>query len=154
MNKTAKAVVFWLVIIVSASLLWQGVKSGPADRKATEISYSQFLSNVADGQVSTVTIAGAEVRGRDVKGSSFRVTAPPDQYRMLEALQQHGVEIWYKDQSAQGWPNWILNLAPLILLAALWFFMIRQMQRSRRSSPVFGPPPSPDSQSNQARFGP
>ena len=24
--------------------------------------------------------------------------------------------------------SWLLNLAPLVLLGALWFFMIRQMQ--------------------------
>ena len=141
-----KAFLFWLVILVSAFLLWQVVRAGSSAPPVPEISYSEFLTRIANGQVSKVTIAGNEVRGRDVKGSSFRVITPPDQSAMLSALQQHGAEIWFKEQSAQGWPASILNLAPLVLLAALWFFMIRQMQiRSRKSSPGFGPPSPSDS---------
>jgi len=131
MNSVVKTVVFWMVIVVSATLLWQVVKTGSTAQAAPEISYSDFSARVASGQVSKVTIAGSVVRGSDAKGSSFRVIAPSNQAVMLDALQQHGVEIWFKETPGQGWPSWILNLAPLILLGALWFFMIRQMQRRR-----------------------
>jgi cell division protease FtsH len=151
MNAT-KAVSFWLVIVVSAILLWQVVKSRGSAQTVPEISYSEFLGRVTNGQVSKVTIAGSVVRGADAKGVSFRVIAPSNQSAMLEVLQQHGVEIWFKEMPEQGWPNWILNLAPLVLLAALWFFMIRQMQR-RRSVPE-GPPSSTPPQGSQPRFGP
>lgn len=132
MNRSVKAVVFWAVIAVSAFLLWRVVKSSPSDQRTPEISYSRFVSQVADGQISKVTIAGSVVRGYDTKGSSFRVIVPPNQSMMLQALEEHGVEIWFKETSEQGWPTWIMNLAPLVLLAALWFFMIRQMQTAGR----------------------
>jgi len=131
MNKGMKAAVFWMVIVVSAFLLWQTVKSGGSAQAIPEISYSDFVARVASGQVSKVTIAGTVVRGSGANGSSFRVILPSNQSAALDALQQHGVEIWFKDTPDQGWPSWILNLAPLILLGALWFFMIRQMQRKR-----------------------
>lgn len=138
-----RAVLFWIVIVVCAFLLWQSVKTGNSAPAEPEISYSDFLARIANGQVSKVTIAGSEVRGHDAKGNGFRVIGPPNQDAMLETLQQHGVEIWFKQQPAQGWPSWILNLAPLILLAALWFFMIRQMQiRSRRMGAGGGAPNS------------
>ncbi len=35
MNSTVKTVVFWLVIVLCAVLLWQVVKSGPRGRKET-----------------------------------------------------------------------------------------------------------------------
>jgi cell division protease FtsH len=146
LNKTPKAILFWLVIVVSALLLWQVVRTNPADQNTPEISYSRFLSQVADGQVRKVTISGQQVRGYETKGGSFRVTIPPEQSTTLAALQQHGVEIWIAEAPQGNWNTWILNLAPLALLAALWFFMIRQLQtRSRRSASGFGPPPSPDS---------
>ena len=149
-----KAVIFWIVILVSAFLLWQVVRSDTSASREPEISYSEFMTRITNGQVSKVTISGSQVRGFDTKAGNFRVIAPPDQSLMISALQQHAVEIWFKDQAAQGWPNWILNLAPLILLAALWFFMIRQLQaRSRRSGPGFGGPAPPDSQSSSAGFG-
>ena len=116
MNKGMKAAVFWMVIVVSAFLLWQTAKSGGPSRVVSEISYSDFLARVASAQVSSVTIAGNVVRGLDAKGRSFRVIAPATQTAMVDALQQHGVEIWFKGTPDQGWPSWILNLAPLILL--------------------------------------
>jgi cell division protease FtsH len=152
MNKVIKAIVFWMVIVVSAFLLWQTVRSGSPARAVSSISYSDFLTRVANGQVSTVTIAGSVVVGLDAKGSSFRVIAPANQTAMLDALQQHGVDIWFRETTEQGWPNWILNLAPLVLLAALWFFMIRQMQ-SRRSGGVEPPTHTPP-QEPKPRIGP
>jgi cell division protease FtsH len=90
MNTAAKTVIFWIVIMVSAFLLWQTVKSrGPA-QAIPEISYSDFLARVAGGQVSKVTIAGNVVRGSEANGGSFRVVVPSNQFAVLQALQQHG----------------------------------------------------------------
>ena len=61
MNKGMKAAVFWMVIVVSAFLLWQTVKSGGSAQAIPEISYSDFVARVASGQVSKVTIAGKHV---------------------------------------------------------------------------------------------
>jgi hypothetical protein len=48
---------------------------------------------------------------------------------MLRLLHDKNVEIWFRDQSNEKWPLQLLGTwAPLFLLAALWFFMIRQMQ--------------------------
>jgi cell division protease FtsH len=148
----ARTALFWLVIVVSAFLLWQVVKSGGTAQAVPEISYTEFLARVANGQVSKVTIAGSMVRGSDAKGGSFRVIAPSNQAAMLDALQQHGVEIWFREAPEQSWPSWILNLAPLILLGALWFFMIRQMQSKRLMGQ--GPSASRPPQESNPRFGP
>lgn len=152
MNMTAKTVLYWVVILVSATLLWQVVKTGSTAQAIPEISYSEFLTRVASGQVSRVSIAGSVVRGSDAKGGNFRVVAPGNQAAMLDALEEHRVEIWFKETTEQGWPNWILNLLPLILLGALWFFMIRQMQRRRSGGD--GPPSSASLQDSKTRFGP
>jgi cell division protease FtsH len=148
---TAKTALFWLVIVVSAFLLWQVVRAGGTAQAVPEISYTDFLARVASGQVSKVTIAGSVVRGSSANGS-FRVIAPSSQAAMLDALQQHGVEIWFKEAPEQSWPSWILNLLPLILLGALWLFMIRQMQRRRSGGD--GPSNPMPSQEAKPRFGP
>jgi cell division protease FtsH len=155
MNRTLKTLIFWMVIVVSAFLLWQSVRSGANEKSAPEISYSQFLSQIANNEISKVTIAGSVVHGYDAKGASFRVIAPPNQSVMLESLQEHGAEIWFKETPEQGWSNWIMNLLPLVLLAALWFFMIRQMKTASQARAVAqrvsGSTSSPES---QPRFGP
>ena len=150
MNAT-KTATFWLIIVVSSFLLWQVVRSQSA-QTIREISYSDFLERVASGQVSKVKIAGTVVHGSGADGGSFRVIVPSNQSVVLDALQQHGVEIWFKDTPDQGWPSWIFNLAPLVLLGALWFFMIRQMQRKRSTGDV--PSSSMPPQESKPRFGP
>ncbi|MFY9675374.1 MAG: ATP-dependent metallopeptidase FtsH/Yme1/Tma family protein [Terriglobales bacterium] len=154
MNRTIKAVIFWAVILVSAVLLWQTVRSGsnPSAGQVPEISYTAFLAQVSEGHVRSVTIAGNVVRALDDKGANFRVVVPSNQTAMMDALQQHGVEIWFRETAEGNWPAWVLNLAPLILLGALWFFMIRQMRmrgKIQQDMPGAAPP-----QSQSPRFGP
>ena len=49
MNSTVKTVVFWLVIVLSAFLLWQVMKAGNAGQKDKEVTFSQFLTDVDQG---------------------------------------------------------------------------------------------------------
>jgi len=155
MRRTAKAIIFWLVIAGSAFLLWQAVKTNPRDKDITEISYSNFLRQVADGRIAKVVISSNVIRGNDDKGSRFKVFGPSNQSAMLDALQQHDVDIWFDELPEATWGTWLMNLAPLILLGALWFFMIRRLGKmgkpgsSSPTAPVAGSPPD-----SQPRFGP
>ena len=51
MNSTVKTVIFWLVIVLSAFLLWQVMKAGSAGQKEKEVNFSQFLSDIVQGNV-------------------------------------------------------------------------------------------------------
>ena len=129
MSGTMKTIVLWLVILVSAVLLWQVVKNANRNtQQVPEISYSQFLSDVDAGKVAKVTIARTTLDGSFTDGGAFRVVVPAAQEQMLEALRQKQVEVWYADKPDQSLSNWLMNLAPLVLLAVLWFFMIRQVR--------------------------
>ena len=143
MNRQLKTVLFWVVFAVAATLLWQVVRSTPQDRQTPEISYSQFMSDIEADRIASVTIDGTMIQGayREGKGS-FRLTGPnPSIY--LDSLHKNGVEIRFRDGSTNSTPGQLLGTwAPLILLGALWFFMIRQMQR-RRTPPPPGTGSSP-----------
>ena len=139
MNSTVKTVVFWLVIVLSAFLLWQVVKAGGGGQKDKEINFSQFMTDVDQGNIKEVTINGMEVRGHYRNdNSAFHTTAPANYPEMIKALQDKGVVMTFHDINSGSWPSWLLNLAPLILLAALWFFMIRQMQTGGNKALSFG----------------
>jgi cell division protease FtsH len=127
MNPLVKRVVFWMVIVISAMFLWQVVKSSPNKQQTSEISYSEFLSQVETGSVSKVIISKNQIDGRYRDDQSFRVTAPNSQEGMLQILHQKGVEIWFRDAPSGDSSTWVMNFAPIILLGALWFFMIRQL---------------------------
>jgi cell division protease FtsH len=119
--------VFWLVTMISAFLLWQVMKSSPNRQKIPEISYSEFLSELETGNVSKVIISKNQIDGRYRDNRSFLVTAPTSQEGMLQILRQKGVGIWSRDAASGDWSTWVMNCVPIILLGALWFFMIRQI---------------------------
>jgi len=137
-NSTVKTVVFWLVIVLSAFLLWQVVRSNGGGQKEKTINFSEFLSEVDQGNVKDVTITAQEVRGQLKDGTAFNTVAPASYPDMIKDLRAKEVKITIRDVTNGSWPTWLLNLAPLILLAALWFFMIRQMQTGGNKALSFG----------------
>ncbi len=139
MNSTVKTVVFWLVIVLSAFLLWQVVKQSSSGPKEKDINFSEFLTDVDQGNVKEVTITGMEVQGKfQNDASTFHTTAPANYPDMIKMLRDKGVVMKFRDMNSGSWPSWLLNLAPLVLLAALWFFMIRQMQTGGNKALSFG----------------
>ncbi|HLX82621.1 MAG TPA: ATP-dependent zinc metalloprotease FtsH [Terriglobales bacterium] len=138
MNSTIKTVLFWAVIVVSAFLLWQVVRTGSNAQKEKEIGFSEFLAEVDAGNVHDATFNMQEVRGKLKNDTTFHTIAPANFPDMYKKLADKGVPYSVKDASAGSWPSWILNLAPLVLLGALWFFMIRQMQTGGNKALSFG----------------
>ncbi|HUC30779.1 MAG TPA: ATP-dependent metallopeptidase FtsH/Yme1/Tma family protein [Candidatus Acidoferrum sp.] len=139
MTKTIRGIVFWLFIAISAALLWQVVRATPEQRSSPEISYSQLISEAESGKVASVRISGSRIQGQYRDGSSFRLTGPTDPGDMLRVLHDKNVEIWFREAATPDLPKQLLGTwSPLILLAALWFYMIRQM-RGRAGSTQIGP---------------
>ncbi|HTB96517.1 MAG TPA: ATP-dependent zinc metalloprotease FtsH, partial [Terracidiphilus sp.] len=64
-------------------------------------------------------------------------TAPANYPDMIKMLRDKSVNISIRDINSGSW-TWLINLAPLALLAALWFFMIRQMQTGGNKALSFG----------------
>jgi cell division protease FtsH len=139
-NSTVKTVVFWLVILISAFLLWEVVKGANSGQKDTEVNFSKFMADVDQGNVKDVTINGVEVRGKyHNDNSTFHTTVPQNYPDMIKTLRDKGVNITIRDSSSGSWTIQLLGTwAPLILLAALWFFMIRQMQTGGNKALSFG----------------
>ncbi|MGH9532824.1 MAG: ATP-dependent zinc metalloprotease FtsH [Terriglobales bacterium] len=140
MNSTAKTVVFWVLIVVSAILLWQlVVRAGGAGLPESEIDFSAFLNHVDQGNVKEVTITGTDVRGTYKDGTAlFRTTVPPNYPDMITLLRQKGVTIKVKDNQGGSWSGWLLGLAPVLLVLGLWIFMLRQMQMGGNKALSFG----------------
>jgi cell division protease FtsH len=139
-NSTVKTVVFWVVILLSAVLLFEVVRAGSAGQKDKEINFSQFMTDIDQGNVREVTVTGMEVRGKYRNdNSAFHTTVPANYPDMIKTLRDKGVTINIRDISNGSWPLQLLGTwAPLVLLAALWFFMIRQMQTGGNKALSFG----------------
>jgi cell division protease FtsH len=145
-NSTVKTILFWLLIAVSALLLWEVVKGAREGQKEKEITFSpQFITDVDQGKIReltlTVNLNVMEVRGKETDGSQFHTTALATYFtpELLNSLNHKGVTITPRDASSGSLPLQLLGTwAPLILLGALWFFMIRQMQTGGNKALSFG----------------
>jgi cell division protease FtsH len=138
-NSTVKTVVFWVVIGLSALLLWTVIQQGRSGQKDAEVNFSQFMSDVDSGNVHEVTVDGMQLRGKHRDGSAFHTTVPANYPDMIKDLQNKGVSMTFRDANSGSWPLQLLGTwAPLILLGALWFFMIRQMQTGGNKALSFG----------------
>jgi cell division protease FtsH len=140
-NSTVKTVLFWLLIVVSAVLLWEVVKGARDGQKDQELNVSTFITDVDQGKIHELTVNGMEVRGKLTDNSAFHTTMPTNYFtpELLNNLQSKGVNINFRDINSGSLPLTLLGTwAPLILLGALWFFMIRQMQTGGNKALSFG----------------
>ncbi len=141
MNSTVKTIIFWVVILFAAVALWQVVKNANSGQKVQEINITQFMTEVDQGSIKEINVTGMEVKGKKTDGSLFHTTASSTTYftpEMIKALRDKGVQASFQDVTSSSW-GWVINLlAPLLLLAALWYFMIRQMQTGGNKALSFG----------------
>ena len=127
MNDMAKNVVLWVVIAIVLMTVFNSF-NGQKNR-APAISYSQFLEQVKQGNVTSVIIHdGGKIEGTTSSGSTF-LTESPDDPGLVGDLLTAGVDIRAQPPEQPSMLKLILiNWFPLIIIVALWIFFMRQMQ--------------------------
>ena len=95
---------------------------------SSTLSYTNFLKEVNEESVEKVTIERA-VTGELKNGERFSTYLPLDDESLLALLYNKGVDINGKPPEQRGllfqiFLNWFLFL----LFAAIWVYMMRQMQ--------------------------
>jgi cell division protease FtsH len=138
MNSNVKTAIFWVVIIMGVALVFTVVRTGQkrADRTLT---FTQFVKDVTDKKVQSVTITGMEVHGsyRDDNGG-LHVLIPANYPDIYKLLQDNGVNVDIKEANSSNWVSVIINTVPFLLLLAFWIFMMRQMQSGGNKALSFG----------------
>ncbi|HZD50899.1 MAG TPA: ATP-dependent zinc metalloprotease FtsH [Silvibacterium sp.] len=139
MNSTVKTIIFWVFIFACLVVLWQLFQKSAGTGKDQEMAWSEFLQDAQQGQVADVTVIGSEVRGH-LKGDkgSFHVTVPANYPHLYDVLDQNKVKVTVKNADGNGWWNILIQFSPVIVIGALWFFMIRQMQSGGNKAMSFG----------------
>jgi len=139
-NSTVKTVMFWIFILVCCLLLWTVVTRNSGMNKSTDVGYSDLLDKIDAGLVGDATIQGTDVHGH-IKGQKdeFHTTISTNNVDSLtKELRQYKVSFNIKEpQNSMLWPL-LLNIGPFVLLGAIWFFMLRQMQSGGNKALSFG----------------
>ncbi len=145
MNSTARTIIFWMFMILLAVVLWRLASTGNQSAREKEVNYTEFLQNVEKGNVVEVTIAlspvGARITGQFREPSvKFRgVTVPKETLpELTKTLREKGAAITVNEESRNDWFTALVYIGPVILIALLWIFMIRQMQAGGNKALSFG----------------
>ncbi|MGB0213755.1 ATP-dependent metallopeptidase FtsH/Yme1/Tma family protein, partial [Algiphilus sp.] len=128
MNDLARNLLLWVVILV----VMMSVFNSFSDRSqaAPQLNYSEFLNQVKQNNVESVTIEGQTIRGDMRNGQSFSTTSPEtDNSAMIGTLLENNVRVIGKEP--EGTPllmTLLINSFPILLLIAVWIYFMRQMQ--------------------------
>ncbi len=139
MNPNFRNFALWVIIfllVVALVMLFQN----PGQKTASqEINFSQLMTEVDQGRVREVTIAGNEISGHFTDNHAFSLYAPNDP-TLVQTLVKKNVTISAKPPSDGN--SWLITLLvnglPLLAFLALWVFVSRQMQGAGGKAMGFG----------------
>ncbi|MGH8540856.1 MAG: ATP-dependent zinc metalloprotease FtsH [Stenotrophobium sp.] len=128
MNDLAKNLLLWVVILVVLMSVFQSFSS--RGHTANPLAYSDFLSQVKQGNVADVKIEGANLSGELKGGTHFTTVSPEtDNRAMIGTLIDNNVKFDGELPKETPWPLQLLfNAFPILLLIAVWVYFMRQMQ--------------------------
>jgi len=139
MNPNFRNFALWVIIfflVVALVMLFQN----PGQRQQTSaISFSELLTQVDQGRVRDVTIAGNDISGHYTDGRDFSTYTPNDP-TLVQTLYKKNVSITARPPSEGN--NWLVTLLvnglPLIAFLGVWIFLSRQMQGGAGKAMGFG----------------
>jgi len=149
LNTTLKSLLFWMVLVVVAVLIWNfSTRFQEHDRS---VSFSEFMSWVDSGQVARVTITGNDITGFTKGNDSFRTYAPTQYEGLANKLIDHSVVVQAKEPSSSPWASFLYSWAPVLLIIGFWIFFMRQMQSGGNKALSFGKSKAKLSSSSQKK---
>src|SRR5271167_4816427 len=128
---TLRNLAIWGVIALLAAGLYSMVTQGAKTAGGGEESYSQLLSNIDAGRVKSAVLHAQSVDVIQTDGK-HSVTTPLDQGDLVKELRDHGADITVTPVGGNMVVNLLIQLLPFILLGAVYFFFMRQMQGGAR----------------------
>ena len=128
MNNLAKNLLLWLIIAVVLITVFNNFGNHQAAPR--DMEYSQFYSQLNNGQIDKVIIEGRVITGSTKNNEKFKTYSPETDNRLLVGdLLKNGVTVEGKPPQEQPlWLQILISWAPMLLLIGFWFYMMRQMQ--------------------------
>ena len=123
----AKNLILWLVI---AAVLLTVFNNFSVDSSPQAMSYSQFVQQVQNDQIESVTIEGYTINGEREDGTQFQTIRPAaEDPKLMDDLLAHDVSVIGKKPEEQSlWTRLLVASFPILIILAIFIFFMRQMQ--------------------------
>ncbi|MFP5233102.1 MAG: ATP-dependent zinc metalloprotease FtsH [Acidobacteriota bacterium] len=141
MNSTFKQLLIWLLTLGCLLVGWRFVTMNMGQKNDKAISVTEMQSEADAGKISDILVDGTDVTGKYKDGKeTFHTDITPNYMDRAEVqdLDSHGVNVTIKSQQGNVYWNALLSFAPILVLVALFMFMMRQMQSGGNKALSFG----------------
>jgi cell division protease FtsH len=139
MSNFGRNLALWVIIALLLVVLFNLFQPGATHNAATQVAYSDFLSEVNGGRVRDVVIQGHTISGQLSDGRTFQ-TYTPDDPSLVKTLTDKNVRVIAKPEDSDVNPllHYLLSWFPMLLLIGVWVFFMRQMQAGGGRAMGFG----------------
>lgn len=133
-----KNLTLWLILGLVMILLFN-LLSVPK-KVADEVIFSDLITRLERGEIDEVIIKENYITGQFKDGKKFRTYAPSTlDTEFIKGLMDKGVRITGKPPDENPWwVTFLLSWGPIIFIAAIWLFFMRQMQTGGNKALSFG----------------
>ena len=144
LSSTARQIIFWLLIVAGALLLYKLVN--PTGRNTQAIDLTTLYAKIDAGDIKQLTVKQNETTAIDIRNQEYRIQLTNDQIKN-ELFKKSNEQIngkakveKFEDDSGSAsyiWPM-LITWAPLLFIIGIWVFMLRQMQSGGNKALSFG----------------
>ncbi len=143
LSSTARQIVFWLLIIAGAVLLYKLVN--PRGSSYQNVDLVRLYQMVDGGTIKELTVKQAESVAIDNNNQEYRAALSNEQAKadLLKHAREDNngkprvAKVQEEASSSYIWPM-LITWAPLLFIIAIWIFMLRQMQSGGNKALSFG----------------
>src|SRR5947207_13017105 len=138
-NPWTKSLLIWGGVLFALVLFVQMIDGGSRAQTGQAIPYSEFVRQVDEGNVRTVTMAAggstsnSAIVGKLTSGEDFHTIAPAGS-DIADRMVEKGVAVQVKaEEQSSIWLYMLYNSLPFLLILGISFFVMRQMQKNAGS---------------------
>jgi len=143
LSSTARQIVFWLLIIAGALLLYKLVNPRGSSYQTVDLTRLDQL--MQSGTIKELTVKQTESVAIDVNNQEYRVALSNENAKndLLKSARElvngkpRVAKVQEESSSSYIWPM-LITWAPLLFIIAIWIFMLRQMQSGGNKALSFG----------------
>lgn len=123
-----KNLFLWLIIAIVLVSVFSNF--GPRNASTERVSYSQFLKEIDQGMVNSVTIEDNRIiKGITKNNKRFVTYMPVQDDALLGELLKNNVDVNGQEKQQESFLlHLFINWFPMLLLIGVWIFFMRQMQ--------------------------
>ena len=133
MNSTAKTILFWVALLLTAVLLYQVLTLRQSGYRQA-FTWIQFMDELDHGNLKDVTITGgSDINGHLQSGKEFKTILPMEYPELLNKLRDKNVVILGEKSNQIPWFAALFSWAlPMLFIIVFWIFFMRQKQSGGR----------------------